>query len=104
MIGLVSKPMSVVVSGLAVSWTSFVVAFLYYTALTALVLGGVSPVWTLLAGAYLGPVLAYGLALTWRFLTGLLAHSRRPARAQSSRTARDRLTTDAMNTHNAIVA
>ena len=44
---------------LSVPWTGFVVAFLYYAAVTASLLGGASPDGQVVAGVYLAPLMAY---------------------------------------------
>ncbi len=72
MAGLTGEHIKIATAWLSVPWSCFVAAFLYYTVLTALVLGGVSPIWSLVVGAYAGPVLVYSLTLTWRLLAATM--------------------------------
>lgn len=52
----------------AVPWNAFVAAFLYYTLLACLALGGVSPGVPVVAIAYLAPVVVYVGTLASRAL------------------------------------
>jgi hypothetical protein len=49
-----------------VPWNAFVAAFLYYTMLTAVALGGVSPSMAVVGTAYLAPVVAYAVTILAR--------------------------------------
>jgi hypothetical protein len=51
---------------LSVPWNAFVAAFLYYTLLALLSLGGLSPSASTVAAAYAAPVIVYGLVLVAR--------------------------------------
>ena len=64
---------------LSVPWMGFVVAFLYYTALTAGLLGGVSPDGPIVTTAYLVPFMMYAATIAVR-LAGSLAMVRPRAR------------------------
>ncbi len=77
MIGWASRQAQSAAGWMSVPWPSFVAAFLYYAALTALVLGGISPAWTLLAGAYAGPLVVYAFSLTWRAMAAMGSAVRR---------------------------
>ena len=52
----------------AVPWNAIVVAFLYYTLLAALVLGGSSARGPVVAGAYGGPILVWAIAIGIRLV------------------------------------
>ncbi len=51
-----------------VPWNAFVVAFMYYTLLALVVLGGVSPSLPVIGTAYLAPVVAYAVTIAARLL------------------------------------
>jgi hypothetical protein len=51
-----------------VPWNAFVVAFMYYTLLTLLSLGGMSPTLAVVGTAYLAPVVAYVVTIAARIL------------------------------------
>jgi small-conductance mechanosensitive channel len=50
----------------ALPWGVFVAAFLYYTLLAMIALGGVSPSLAVVFTVYLAPVVAYGVVLAFR--------------------------------------
>ncbi len=56
-------------SFVAVPWGVFVAAFLYYTLLALIALGGVSPSLAVVFTVYLAPVVAYGVVLAFRAVT-----------------------------------
>jgi hypothetical protein len=60
---------------LVVPWSGFVAAFLYYTLLTTLLLGGVSPAAPVVAMSYVAPLLAYGAWLAVRLVGGISVHA-----------------------------
>jgi hypothetical protein len=49
-------------------WNAFVAAFLYYALLALLSVGGVSPSGAVVATAYLAPVVAYAVVVTFRLM------------------------------------
>ena len=51
----------------AVPWGIFVAAFLYYTLLAMIALGGVSPSFAVVGTAYLAPLVGYGVVIAFRF-------------------------------------
>jgi hypothetical protein len=51
-----------------VPWNAFVAAFMYYTLLTALVLGGISPSLAVVGTAYLAPIVAYFVTIAARLI------------------------------------
>ncbi len=53
-------------SFVALPWGVFVAAFLYYTLLAMIALGGVSPSLAVVFTVYLAPVVAYGVVLVFR--------------------------------------
>ena len=64
---VVNTPMNRrIAAWLVVPWSGFVAAFLYYSLLTTLLLGGVSPEAPVVAMAYVAPLLAYGAWLAVR--------------------------------------
>jgi hypothetical protein len=73
----------------AMPWNAFVAAFMYYTLLAVIALGGASPGVPVVATAYLAPVVMYVAALANRALRALGAlagevmHPVRAARAHA---------------------
>ena len=65
-----------------VPWSGFVAAFLYYTLLTVLLIGGLSPQTPVVALAYVAPLLAYSAAIALRLAGAVAAHA---ARATATR-------------------
>ena len=55
-----------IAAGVTVPWSGFVGSFLYYSLLTALMLGGVSPERSVVVVAYVAPLLAYGVVVVAR--------------------------------------
>ncbi len=62
-----------IATGLSVPWSGFVGSFLYYALLTALMLGGLSPERSVVAVAYVAPVLAYSVVIAGRFAGQVVA-------------------------------
>lgn len=58
-------------NAVSVPWNAFVAAFLYYTLLAVLALGGTSPAVPVVATAYLAPVVMYIAAIANRALHAL---------------------------------
>ncbi len=70
-------------AAVSVSWNAFVAAFLYYTLLAVLALGGASPGVPMVATAYLAPPVIYAVTLLSRavrfgaaWLSGLATEAR----------------------------
>ncbi len=57
-----------------VPWNAFVVAFIYYTLLTLVLLGGVSPSLPVVGTAYLAPVVAYAVTIAARLIGHAMNH------------------------------
>ena len=64
-----------------VPWSWFVAAFIYYTALAAVLLGGASPAASVVLLAYVAPLMAYSVMVAARLPAVLLAFTRAPRRA-----------------------
>jgi hypothetical protein len=58
-------------NAVSLPWNAFVAAFLYYTLLAVLALGGTSPAVPVVATAYLAPVVMYIVAIANRALHAL---------------------------------
>lgn len=61
------------VAALSVPWHAFVAAFLYYTVLASVLLGGARVGAPAVATAYAAPVLAYAVSLALRLGQGAMA-------------------------------
>jgi hypothetical protein len=68
----------------SIPWNAFMAAFLYYTLLAAIALGGASPSGAVVGTAYLAPLVAYGVAIAARLMSAI-AHGWSNLRPLSAR-------------------
>jgi hypothetical protein len=82
----ITAPVSRLQALVSVPWNAFIAAFLYYTFLTVLAVGGTSPGAPVVVTAYGIPVGAYTVTIAVRLarLTASWLHATAPARPQTA--------------------